>query len=66
MPIEFSRQARQGFSPEFKARIMQVYGLFPELQGKRISCGLPKGAAGSRAPPPDGRCLQFSGCSQTS
>lgn len=40
MPIEFSRKARQKFSPEFKARIMQVYGLFPELQEKRIACGL--------------------------
>lgn len=43
MPIEFSTQAQQGFSPEFKARIMKVYGLFPELQGVRISCGLLKG-----------------------
>lgn len=40
VPIEFSRQARQAFSPAFKERIMQVYGLFPELQEKRISCGL--------------------------
>lgn len=40
MPIEFSRQARQAFSPEFKGRIMRVYSLFPELQEKRISCGL--------------------------
>ena len=43
MPIEFSRQAQQGFSPEFKTKIMQVYGLFPELQGVKISCGLLKG-----------------------
>jgi hypothetical protein len=42
MPIEFSRQARQAFTPEFKARIMQLYDLFPELQGKTISCGLLK------------------------
>jgi hypothetical protein len=43
MTIEFSRQAQQRFSPEFRARIMQVYGLFPELQSVRISCGLLKG-----------------------
>jgi hypothetical protein len=43
MPIDFSRQAQQGFSPEFKVRIMQTYRLFPELQGVRISCGLLKG-----------------------
>jgi hypothetical protein len=43
MPIVFSRQARQAFSPEFQAKIMRVYSLFPELQGKTISCGLLKG-----------------------
>jgi hypothetical protein len=43
MPIEFSRQAHQAFSPAFKGRIMQVYSLFPELQEKRISCGLLSG-----------------------
>jgi hypothetical protein len=42
MPIEFSRQAQQAFRPEFKVRIMQVYDLFPELQGRRISCGMLK------------------------
>lgn len=42
MPIEFSRQAQQAFTQEFKERIMQVYGLFPELQNKEISCGLLK------------------------
>ena len=42
LPIEFSRLARQAFSPEFMARIMQVYGLFPELQEKTIACGLLK------------------------
>ncbi len=42
MPIEFSRQAQQAFSPEFKARIMQAYALFPELQNKTIACGLLK------------------------
>ncbi|HEX7032087.1 MAG TPA: hypothetical protein VF172_03715 [Nitrososphaera sp.] len=40
MPIEFSRQASRAFSPEFKKRILWVYSLFPELQEKRISCGL--------------------------
>lgn len=39
MPIEFSRAAQQAFSPEFKARIMRVYDLFPELQDRRIVCG---------------------------
>jgi hypothetical protein len=43
MPIEFSRAARQAFTSEFKARIMQVYGVFPELQDKTVSCGLLKG-----------------------
>jgi hypothetical protein len=42
VPIEFSRPARQAFSPEFRARIMQVYDLFPELQEKTIACGLLK------------------------
>lgn len=42
MPIEFSRQAQQAFAQEFKTRIMQIYDLFPELQDKRISCGLLK------------------------
>jgi hypothetical protein len=42
LPIEFSRQAQQAFSYEFKARIMEVYELFPELQDKRISCGMLK------------------------
>ncbi len=58
MPIEFSRQARQAFSPEFKARIMQAYALFPELQDKTIACGLIKGrgwvegtATGRTSPP---------------
>ncbi len=39
MPIEFSRPAQQAFSPEFKARIVKIYSLFPELQEKRILCG---------------------------
>jgi hypothetical protein len=43
MPIEFSKPAQQAFTHEFKARIMQLYGLFPELQDRRISCGLLKG-----------------------
>jgi hypothetical protein len=43
MPIEFTRHAQQAFSQEFKARVIQVYELFPELQNKRISCGLVKG-----------------------
>jgi hypothetical protein len=43
MPIEFSRPAQQTFSLEFKTRIIQVYDLFPELQKKRIVCGLLKG-----------------------
>ena len=40
MPIEFSTRARKVFSPGFKERIMRIYGLFPELQEKRIFCGL--------------------------
>jgi hypothetical protein len=40
MPIEFSRQAQQAFSLEFKERILHIYTLFPELREKRISCGL--------------------------
>ena len=40
MPIEFSRPAQKAFSLEFKTQIMQVYDLFPELQKKRIACGL--------------------------
>ena len=40
MPIEFSSRARQAFSPGFKERVMRVYALFPELQEKKISCGL--------------------------
>ena len=40
MPIEFSRQARQKFSPEFKEKVLNVYSFFPELQEKRIACGL--------------------------
>ncbi len=42
MPIAFSNPARQAFTPEFKSRIMRIYSLFPELQEKRISCGLIK------------------------
>lgn len=42
MPIEFSRRAEQAFSPEFKARILKTYGLFPELWDKRILCGAMK------------------------
>ena len=40
MPIEFSTRAQKAFSPDFKERIMRIYALFPELQGKLISCGL--------------------------
>ncbi len=40
MPIEFSRPAQAAFSAGFKARIMHVYALFPELQDKTIVCGL--------------------------
>ncbi len=40
MPIEFSGPARQTFSLGFKTRISQVYDLFPELQKRRIACGL--------------------------
>lgn len=43
MPIEFSAPAQQAFSLGFKTRIMQVYDLFPELQEKKISCGVLKG-----------------------
>lgn len=43
MPIEFSAPAQQVFSQGFKTRIMQVYDLFPELQKKRVACGLLKG-----------------------
>jgi hypothetical protein len=43
MPIEFTRQAQQAFSAQFKSRIIQTYTLFPELQGKTISCGLLRG-----------------------
>lgn len=57
MPIEFSRPAQKAFSLEFKSRIMQVYDLFPELQQKRIACGLLEGrgiegtATGWTSPP---------------
>lgn len=40
MPIVFSRHAKRAFSPEFKSRILAVYSFFPELQGKKVSCGL--------------------------
>ncbi len=39
MPIEFSRRAEQVFSPAFRARVLQIYSHFPELQDKRIVCG---------------------------
>jgi hypothetical protein len=40
MPIESSKRAQQSFSPEFRARILQVYySLFSELQDRRIICG---------------------------
>src|SRR5438874_8573355 len=42
MTLKFSRQAQGAFSPEFKARIMRTYRLFPELQNKTINCGLLK------------------------
>ncbi len=58
MPIEFSAPAQRAFSLGFKTRIMQVYDLFPELQEKKISCGVLKGrgwvegtATGWKSPP---------------
>jgi hypothetical protein len=39
MPIEFSRRAEQVFSLAFRARVLQIYSHFPELQDKRIVCG---------------------------
>jgi hypothetical protein len=39
MPIESSRRAQQSFSPEFRARILEVYSLFSELQDRRMICG---------------------------
>lgn len=40
MPIAFTRRAEQAFTPEFKSRILCVYGFFPELHDREISCGL--------------------------
>ena len=39
MPINFTKLAQQNFSPQFKARIIRVYGFFPELHGISVICG---------------------------
>src|SRR5918911_593136 len=39
MPINFTKLAQQNFSPQFKARIIRIYGFFPELQGISVICG---------------------------
>jgi hypothetical protein len=38
--LRFTRIAESGFSGEFKDKILNVYSLFPELQGNEITCGL--------------------------
>ena len=39
MPVNFTRPAQQTFSAEFKARIIRIYGFFPELQDIKVICG---------------------------
>jgi hypothetical protein len=69
MPIESSRRAQQSFSPEFRARIPQVYySLFSELQDRRIICGaimagrgwVEGTATGGTSPPVFRLCLNAS------